>query len=234
MQIKLLVACWEVRRALALCTQVVQAFDGRIATEATEIGGVLFMAAVTKPDVLLLEHVRGEEETSWVLLTELGRVSGSTRVLMLCDAYTHLMIIGFIRRGVSGCLLKSCDAALCAKAVSAVYRGETWFGRTELLQALRSQIVAEPVVTSRVLGDQELLTTREREILALIGNALSNKEIARELKISDHTVKTHLHHIYVKLQRSGRYKAFLSDAIASPAQRSAITRGLQQDGVDSA
>jgi Response regulator containing a CheY-like receiver domain and an HTH DNA-binding domain len=60
------------------------------------------------------------------------------------------------------------------------------------------------------------LTAREREILDLVGAALSNKEIARKLAISDKTVKTHLHHIYVKLQRSGRYKAFLSDAISPP------------------
>jgi ATP/maltotriose-dependent transcriptional regulator MalT len=39
---------------------------------------------------------------------------------------------------------------------------------------------------------------------------MSNKEIGRRLAISDQTVKTHLHHVYVKLERSGRYKAFLS------------------------
>ena len=45
---------------------------------------------------------------------------------------------------------------------------------------------------------------------------MSNKEIGRALQISDQTVKTHLHHVYVKLQRSGRYKAFA----ATPASAS--------------
>ncbi|HSW11699.1 MAG TPA: response regulator transcription factor [Solimonas sp.] len=227
MQIMLLVACGQEHSALALCTQVVQGFAGRIAAEAVVIGGVLHRAAATQPDVLLLEHTDGEEENSWRLLSELGRVSASTRVLLLCDAYTHLTIIGFIQRGVSGCLLKSNDVSLYAKAVSTVHRGETWFGRNELLQAIRSQIIAEPAVTAAVLDNQELLTAREREILALIGNALTNKEIARELKISDHTVKTHLHRIYVKLHRSGRYKAFLSEALGSPAPGWAISREIQ-------
>jgi ATP/maltotriose-dependent transcriptional regulator MalT len=99
---------------------------------------------------------------------------------------------------------------MMAKAVMAVHAGDPWFGRTALLQALRSRVATEPVQEVSA-EDQALLTRREREILGLIGSAMSNKEIARILKISDKTVKTHLHHIYVKLHQSGRYKAFLSN-----------------------
>jgi ATP/maltotriose-dependent transcriptional regulator MalT len=82
---------------------------------------------------------------------------------------------------------------------------------TALLDAIRSQLVTQPIITSEML-EHELLTAREREILGLIGNALSNKEIARRLQISDKTVKTHLHHIYVNLHQSGRYRALLSSS----------------------
>jgi DNA-binding NarL/FixJ family response regulator len=215
MQIKLLVTCRDEHRAHALCARLAQACDGAVSADAMNIDGVLRRAAATKPDVLLLEHKTGEEERSWLLLSQLGRLSASTRILLLCDAYTQLAVIGCIQRGASGCLLASSDPSLYAKAVVAVHQGEVWFGRKELLQALRDQIAAEPLVTS-LLVDLDLLTAREREILDLVGSALSNKEIARRLKISDKTVKTHLHHIYVKLHRSGRYKAFLSDAIPSP------------------
>lgn len=126
------------------------------------------------------------EDNSWRLVAQLRRLSAKTRILLLCDDYSQRMLIGCIQRGVSGCLLASSDPSLCAKALVAVHQGEAWFARKELLQAL--------------------LTVREREILDLVGGALSNKEIARKLKISDKTVKRHLHHIYVKLQRSGRYK----------------------------
>ena len=54
------------------------------------------------------------------------------------------------------------------------------------------------------------LTRREDEILRLIGTGLTNKEIGRRLKISDNTVKTHLHRVYTKLNQSGRFKAFLA------------------------
>ena len=116
------------------------------------------------------------------------------------------------RRGASGCLFTSSEPSLQVRGVTSVHRGEAWFGRTALLDAIRSQIAAQPTIPSELLDDHELLTAREREILGLIGNALSNKEIARRLQISDKTVKTHLHHIYVKLHQSGRYRAFLSSS----------------------
>jgi DNA-binding NarL/FixJ family response regulator len=90
--------------------------------------------------------------------------------------------------------------------VRSVHEGDTWFGRSALLQALRSLIGPTPALRAIEEGR---LTHREEEIFNLVGRALTNKEIARQLEISDHTVKTHLHRIYVKLRQSGRYKALL-------------------------
>jgi DNA-binding NarL/FixJ family response regulator len=60
-------------------------------------------------------------------------------------------------------------------------------------------------------GDSGLrLTPREEQILRFIGCGMSNKEIGRQLEISHNTVKTHLHRVYVKLNRSGRFEAFLT------------------------
>ena len=232
MQIKLLVACRNASQARDLSDRIVAAGGGRIAADATGIGGALRKASDTRPDVLLLEHMPPRQQAAWHILSQLAALSETTRVLLLCDGYTDRAVVGFIQRGVSGCLLRSSDPALCAKAVAAVHEGESWFGRATLLQALRSQISAEPAFTSPPPADQTLLTAREREILSLIGSAMSNKEIARQLQISDKTVKTHLHHIYVKLQRSGRYKAFVSNPVAAPAPVS-LPRSLDdQSGVD--
>jgi DNA-binding NarL/FixJ family response regulator len=207
MQIKLLVACREEHRAFTLCTQVAGAVDGHIAGDATALAGIPGKAALTKPDVLLLEHALGAEEDTWHALSQLDQVSRHTRALLLCDACTHLMIIGFIQRGVCGCLPRSSGPLLLAKAVRAVARGEPWYERVALLQALQSQVCRSSMATD---VEEHRLTPREEEILHLIGRGLSNKEIARDLEISDKTVKTHLHHVYVKLNRSGRVKAFLA------------------------
>lgn len=97
------------------------------------------------------------------------------------------------------------------KAVGAVQRGEYWFGRAALLEALRSQLTTERLPVPFGEGC-EALTPRERDIMALAATSMSNKEIALELSISDQTVETHLHRIYVKLHKSGRSKLFLADA----------------------
>ncbi|HXE49322.1 MAG TPA: response regulator transcription factor [Ramlibacter sp.] len=228
MSIKLLVSCREELLALGLLASVVEAADGSITGEAAQIGDVLSKAAATTPDVLLLEYTQDIAQGELQLLSQVAQVSSRTRILLLCESHADGSIIGYIRHGARGCLLLSSEPAIHAKAVHAVHQGETWFGRSELLQALRSQIVADPNGASGTLNDQELLTPREREILALIGIAMSNKEIARQLKISDHTVKTHLHHIYVKLEKSGRYKAFLSSPVAGTLPRIATPLELQQ------
>ena len=219
MQIELLVACFQEGPTVGWCTQLTRASGGRIAAKTVSTEAVLRTTLMTRPDVLLLEHTAGEEHKSRRLLSDLDALRGRTRVLLLCDAYPQVTLVSFIRRGVHGCLLRSSDPSLGAKAVITVHQGETWFGRNELLQALRSQVVRGAPVPPELLVDQQLLTAREREILLLVGGALSNKEIARKLRISDKTVKTHLHHIYVKLHRSGRFKAFLSDAAGAPAYR---------------
>lgn len=232
--IKLLVACREKQPALALCAQIVAAAEGRIAGQATSLDGALRAAADAPPDVLLLQYTHSFDDTTrngaWQVLSRIFGVSANTRVLLLCDTYTQRSFIGFIQHGASGCVPSSCEPSLFAKAVRTVHEGETWFGRTDLLQALRTEMRADPLVTTSMLEDQELLTTREREILALIGTAMTNKEIARKLKISDHTVKTHLHRIYVKLDRSGRYKAFLSNTASMPLPLSAAHLVVQQQG----
>jgi DNA-binding NarL/FixJ family response regulator len=210
MQVKLIVACRDRSSAIELCARVVHAANGYIAAEAADIVSVLRRAVIARPDVMLLEYALDSQEQGWNILSRVRQVSPSTRVLMLCEAYTQGMTIAFIQHGASGCLLRSSAPSVFAKAVRAVHAGETWFGRTELLQALRRQMLIEPGAT--VASDHhELLTAREREIMDFVRDALSNKEIARRLMISDKTVKTHLHHIYVKLQQSGRYKVLLSN-----------------------
>lgn len=215
MPISLLVACREKHLALLLCGQIPPPPGDTLIAEPIATDSLLRNIRGLAPDVLLLEHSAGGEGTTLELLRQLQRTRPRPRVLLACDAYTQPMIVSFIRQGARGCLLRTSEPSLYAKAIAAVHRGEAWFGRTALLEALRSQMAAGSEAVGVVeTGEQQPLTGREQEILKLIGNAMSNKEIARQLKISDQTVKTHLHHIYVKLQTSGRYKVFLSNSAA--------------------
>lgn len=200
MSIKVLLASVDSDLGVLLRDEVEREGGGDIGCELIDMPRVLPAITAGRPDVLMLEGQITPAAVQWA-----RQASPSTRILMLCDVCTQDLVMQSVTRGASGCLPKSSAPALIVKAIRTVFRGETWYGRAALLEALKSQACGVP---RRV--DDGNLTPREEEILHLIGAGLTNKEIGRRLDISDKTVKTHLHHVYVKLQRSGRYKAFLS------------------------
>lgn len=208
MQIKLLIACEDESLGLVLSSHFAQDAAADIAIFTTDPARLRVETAKLAPDVLLLEQSPGSDPEA--VLQPLLRLRPATRVLFLCENLSHELMLALVRLGACGCLLRSDPPAIWAKAVRAVHGGDAWFGRSSLVLALRSLVGAAAVVHTR--PDEGRLTAREEEVFDLIGRGLSNKEVARELTISDHTVKTHLHRIYVKLHQSGRYKALLSHA----------------------
>ena len=206
MTIKLLIACGDSHLAHTLRSGLEQQDPTGITSELADLDHVLETVSGVQPDVLMLEKSPSASGTH-ALASLIGRVSRFARTLMLCDACSDELIIESIQQGASGCILKSSPPSLLAKAVHAVFSGETWYGRVALLQALQSQVCRS---TTEHEVEEHRLTPREEEILHLIGCGMSNKEIGRRLEISDKTVKTHLHRVYVKLNRSGRFKAFLA------------------------
>lgn len=185
-----------------------------IASHTAELATLPVAIAAGRPDVLVLERALCGDQPLHLVVPALRRSSPATRILLLCEACSHDLVVSSIRLGVSGCLLTSDPPSVLVKAVQSVHAGDTWFGRSALLHALQNLTCAASA--SRIPFDEGRLTSREEEILHLIGRGLTNKEIARHLDISGHTVKTHLHHIYDKLHRSGRYKAVLSQRHRGP------------------
>lgn len=211
MQITLLTVEWKGRPAADWLIRQVGAVDPGILVDTIAQPDLLASVNACPPDVLLMEYDATRPESTWRMLSAINRMSPGTRILLLCEDCSTELLLDFIQRNVSGCLLRSTPASLFARAARVVHEGQTWFGRSDLIQALRWQLGAMPAGLQIEPEHEALLTPREREILELIGRAMSNKEIARQLKISAATVKTHLHHVYVKLQKSGRYKALLSE-----------------------
>ncbi len=213
MQTKLLVACEDETRGVCLSERIAQEIETGIVVFTTDPQKLSADTASIQPDVLLIEHspLRHQQQE---MLPPLLRSHLAPKVLFLCESCTHELMLAFVRLGACGCVLNSDPPALIAKAVRSVHEGDTWFGRSSLMLALRSLVGPASKIPERV--DDRRLTLREEEIFELVGLGLTNKEIARELDISDHTVKTHLHRVYVKLQLSGRYKALMSQPSRLP------------------
>lgn len=215
MKLSILVSCRELAEARLILEGISAAIDGDIKGVAEDLSATLKRRAQPRSDVLLLEN-RCCDPASRKMLLRLPSLLRSTRVLLLCDKYTTEMLLEFISIGVSGCLPRNADFPLLVKAVRSVHRGQTWFDRSSMVQAIRRQ-TCQGSCPYQHPREYDRLTSRENEMLDCIGAGMSNKEIASKLQISVSTVQTVLHRIYSKLKVSGRYKVLT--ALSSPAAK---------------
>ncbi|MBT3153590.1 response regulator transcription factor [Streptomyces sp. CHD11] len=133
-------------------------------------------------------------------IRELSRRGSRARVLVLTTYDTDSDTIPAIEAGATGYLLKDAPREELFTGVRAAARG-----RTVLSPAVASRLVS--AVRAPAGPGNEPLSARERAVLVLVARGTSNREIARELFISEATVKTHLAHIYGKLGAKDRAAA---------------------------
>ncbi|WP_055624364.1 response regulator transcription factor [Streptomyces sp. JHA19] len=156
-------------------------------------------AAALDPDVILMD-LRMPGGGGVAAIAHLTRTGARARILVLTTYDTDTDTIPAIEAGATGYLLKDAPRDELFTAVRAAAEG-----RTVLSPAVASRLVSA-VRTPRRERD-EPLSAREREVLALVARGTSNREIARELFISEATVKTHLTHLYAKLGVNDRAAA---------------------------
>ena len=170
---------------------VAEADDGEEAVTAAER---------TKPDVVLLDLVMprlGGVEA----IRRIRDVSPESRVIVLTSFFDDAKLFPAVRAGAAGYLLKDVQPQELVRAIKIVHAGNA---------------LLAPAVTSRVLDEfaerarsADLLTAREREVLALIAQGMPNKVIARTLGVSEKTVKSHVSNILGKLGLTDRTQAAL-------------------------
>lgn len=128
-------------------------------------------------------------------------------VLILSAYYDEPYVISAMRAGATGYLVKTVDISEIAAAVRALHAGKTVLD-DKATEAVVSRLATSPSDVSPDEVPQEL-HQREMEVLLLASKGMSNKEIAKELSISIHTVQTHLSNTFGKLGVSSRTEAAL-------------------------
>lgn len=156
------------------------------------------LAARLDPDVVLMD-LRMPGGGGVAAIAELTRRGLRSKVLVLTTYDTDSDTLPAIEAGATGYLLKDAPRDELFTAVRAAAEG-----RTVLSPAVASRLVSRVRTPAR---PDESLSAREREVLALVAKGTSNREIARVLFISEATVKTHLTHIYAKLDVKDRAAA---------------------------
>ncbi|WP_245585887.1 response regulator [Paenibacillus pinihumi] len=181
----------------------------------TAVDGRDAYAKVTelRPDVVLMDirmpGMDGVEGAELIL-----KHFPETKVLILTTFDDAELILQVLEKGVHGYLLKDMPSEAIVSAIQTVYNGGTVLQPdiTAMLLKELKKIPAAPSMQPKILnsGDDELpgsLTEREKEILALLGQGLNNKEIADQLFISEGTVKNHVSSLMAKLGLRDRTQA---------------------------
>ncbi len=155
------------------------------------------------PDVVLLDL--GLEKANSLQLMALLRVEApEARVIGMDILPEHVDIVEFVQAGGSGFILKNASLTDYVDTIKAVAKGEKVLPGV-LTASLFTQIVDAALTSGQGVPESAIrLTSREKEIVDLISEGLSNKEIAARLHIATHTVKSHIHNILEKLMLSSR------------------------------
>ena len=143
------------------------------------------------------------------LLPEIRRTNPETRILVATSSADRELVIEAFRFGADGVFCRTSPFDLLCKSVDALAKGQIWANATELRYVLDEftrapkQRKVDPTVENR-------MTKREADVVRLAVEGLSNREIARELGLTEHTVKNYLFRIFDKLGVSNRVELVLS------------------------
>jgi DNA-binding NarL/FixJ family response regulator len=161
--------------------------------------GSELMAFLDRADVVLLDlYLPGGDGVQ-----VLGRIRGRARVVMLTTVGRASDVQRALAAGADGFVLKDASGQELAAAVRGAHSGVTSLSSSAA--ALLWQTPASRPVAPAI----ETLTPREREVLTLLGEGLSNQDIARRLALAERTVKAHVSNLFAKLSVTSRTQAAL-------------------------
>ncbi|HET6763065.1 MAG TPA: response regulator transcription factor [Longimicrobiaceae bacterium] len=165
---------------------------------AAASGGEAERLREARPEVILLDVGLWDDDSLRVAET-LREHHPDSRVIIMDLLPVHEDIIEFVNAGVSGFILKDATFEDLVSTIRSVAQGEHVLP-PQMTSTLFSQIAREAMARGRgVALDAVRMTPREREVIDLIADGLSNKEIAGRLGIATHTVKSHVRNVMEKL-----------------------------------
>nr|NLD41044.1 response regulator transcription factor [Actinomycetales bacterium] len=171
-----------------------------VVAEASDGDQAVRLAAATRPDVVLMDlrmpGVDGVAATARIAAGEAGEPA--PRVLILTTYESDDQILAAIEAGAAGYLLKAASLAEIVAGIRSVAEGQS---------ALSPQVAVRLVERMRRPEPAPVLTARELDVLDLVAQGRSNKQIATALGIGESTVKTHLLKVFEKLDVGDRTRA---------------------------
>ena len=123
--------------------------------------------------------------------------------VVLMNTRARDLVIEAFRSGAKGVFFRDDSFDMLCRCIESVRNGQIWVGSKELNDLLEALSSAVPLRIVSATGD-DLLSTRQKQLVALVTEGLTNREIAQQLHLSEHTVKNYMFRIFDKLGVSNR------------------------------
>ncbi|MFI6620230.1 response regulator [Streptomyces sp. NPDC050528] len=179
--------------------------DISVVGDAENVEHALVRAPAVRPHVAVLD-VRLPDGNGITVCRELRDQMPELAVLMLTSFDDEDALLDAIMAGASGYVLKQIKGTDLVSAVRTVASGQSMLDPATTARLMRS-LRAEPAQAPETAPELASLSPREREILALIGDGLTNREIGKRLYLSEKTVKNHISRLLAKLGVQRRVQA---------------------------
>lgn len=186
-------------------------YNFRIIGSATDSSDAFDLFRGHGPDVALISSTLRDGECSGVsLLRRIHVERPATRTLLLTDSFDRNLTVDAFRLGADGVFNRDQPFEALCKAIYVVSRGEVWINHQEVRWILDTLQKEQPA-SARILDTkgQQLLSKRQEEIVALVAQGRSNREVSEILHLSEHTVKNYMLRIFDKLGVSSRVELIL-------------------------
>ena len=181
-----------------------------VAGEAADGAEAIELARTAKPDVVLMD-IRMPKTTGIEAARAMKEVAPSAKIVMLTISDEEEDLFEAIRAGASGYLLKDLPLDEVAETVRAVHGGQSLIN-----PSMAAKLLTEFATLARRDAEERVeqvpapkLTDREMQVLKLVARGMNNRDIAKELYISENTVKNHVRNILEKLQIHSRMEAVM-------------------------
>jgi DNA-binding NarL/FixJ family response regulator len=174
--------------------------------EADECAGGIAAIERVRPDIVLLD-IRMPGTDGLACLDQIKTGPDPVAVVMVTLYDDRRYVLEAIRRGAAGYLLKEASTDEVISTIKSVANGQLAIDPELLREALTSAAEAPEIGTPRQQAEAYSVTPREHQVLRLVAEGLTNKEIGARLAISEDTVKKHVQNIIWKLRAADRTQA---------------------------
>ncbi|OGO40136.1 MAG: hypothetical protein A2Z04_03250 [Chloroflexi bacterium RBG_16_57_9] len=178
--------------------------DLKVIAEATNGDEAVTLVEQMEPDIVLMD-VSMPRAGGLQATRRIKAMRPETQVIMLTVSEKDEDLFEAVKAGARGYLLKNAESRELAEAIRRVFAGEAMIAPAMAVRLLDG--FGALVKKANQVTDPNALTDREIDVLRLVAQGLANKEIADQLVLSEHTVKTHLRHILDKLHLKSRAQA---------------------------